>query len=61
LFREEKYEDYEGRHAGLVDASETLDQIDDPRVVLREDGSSIEASQMYGHGQKHRWRSGGKA
>jgi len=47
LFREtyphwENYEDYEGRHASLVDASETLDQIEDPRIVLCEYGSSIE-------------------
>jgi hypothetical protein len=48
LFREtyqhlERYEDYggPGPQAGLVDASETLSQIDDPRVVLRDHSYSL--------------------
>jgi hypothetical protein len=38
----ERYEDYGGRDPGLVDASETLSQIDDPRVVLCDYGYSLQ-------------------
>jgi len=47
--------DHDGRSSGLVDASQTLGQIDDPRIVLHEYRPSLADWESFWAGKPDKW------